>query len=400
MTIANTFKSAFIFESYKCISNYNETVDLYTGCKTKSLVIRNDISQSFRAAYIYGEGLKEIKKQRVNYRNNILGEFLGIEKNDINSVMSFFNKYGFLFNLSMHDQYVNVDIEDILYLKDNLEALISLLNAQGSKKTNYRKLLNSVLYLLLKDDREIKINGETVYTSLHNTFLNNIKNATKVNLMDGGNIVHLPKNDGGNDIVYRVKDSISENGYHDINVQDYEEFLEDKQQYLEFAKQIFKAYMIKTSSIFTNAEELVIEFLFHFIQQVSLIHLESISLDMYFQDDCYTKLESKECLALTEALGKISKFLIEKELNYHLSEIRPIYNVETMQPNWNLPSLLSAMYLSLFYLNSRQESYRACENTNCGQFFLVSRTNSIKKYCCVYCTNAVSQRNYKHKKRE
>lgn len=400
MTLSDTFKSAFIFESYKSITDYNDVVDLNTGNKIKSLVIRNDVSKNFRAAYIYGEGLKEIRRQRANDKNNILGEFLGIEKNDINSVMSFFDKYGFLFDLSGYDQYVNVDIEDIMYLKENLEALINLLNAQDSSEINYKKLLNSVLFLLLKEDREIKINDETVYESTHNRFLINIKNATKVNLMEGDNIVHVPRNDGGNDIVCRVKDSISESGYHNINVHDYDEFLEDDQQCLEFARQIFKAYVVKDSTVFTNIEGLVIEFLFHFVQKVSLINLESISLDMSFQDECYTKLESKECVALTEALHKISKFLIEKELNYHLSEIRPVYNVETMQANWNLPSLLSAMYLSLFYLDSRQASYRACQNINCGQFFLVSRTNSIKKYCCVYCTNAVSQRKYRHKNGE
>lgn len=400
MASSDTFKSAFVFESYKCITDYNEVVDLHTGNKTKSLVIRNDVSKNFRAAYIYGEGLKEIRKQRDNDKNNILGEFLGIEKNDINSVMSFFNKYGFLFDLSGYNQYVNANIEDIMYLKDNLEALINLLNARNSSKINYKKFLDSVLFLVFKEDREIKINDETVYTSIHNSSLNNIKNATKVNLMEGDNIVHVPRNDGGKDIVYRVKDSISENGYHDINIYDYDRFLEDDQQCLESARQIFKAYAIKDSSVFTNIEGLVVEFLFHFIQQISLINLESISLDMPFQDECYTKLESKECIALAEALHKISKFLIERELNYHLSEIRPVYNVATMQPNWNLPSLLSAMYLSLFYLDSRQASYRACQNINCGQFFLVSRTNSIKKYCCVYCTNAVSQRKYKHKKGE
>ena len=157
MTITDTFKSAFVFESYKCITDYNETVDLHTGYKTKSLVIRNDVSQNFRAAYIYGEGLKEIKKQRVNYKNNILGEFLGIKKNDINSVMSFFNKYGFLFDLSGYDQYVNVNIDDIIYLKDNLEALINLLNAQDSRKINYKKFLNSVCIYCLKKIEKLKL---------------------------------------------------------------------------------------------------------------------------------------------------------------------------------------------------------------------------------------------------
>lgn len=397
---SDTFKSAFIFKSYKCLTDCNEVVDLNTGSKVKSIVIRNDILKSFRAAYLYGEGLKEIKKGKYNDKNNILGEFLGIKKNDINSVMSFFNKYGFLFDLSGYDKYVNVNIEDIMYLKDNLEALVNLLNAQCSNEINYKKLLDSVLFLLLREDREIRINDRTIYKSNTNVFLSNIKNATKTNLMNGNNIVHIPRSDGGNDIVYRAKDSISEDGYHDINVYDYDMLLEDEEQSLEFIRQIFKLYVLKNSPIFTTIEGLAIEFLFHFVQQVSLINLESISLDIPFQDECYAKLESKECTSLSKSLHKISKLLIERELNYHLSEIRPIYNIETMQPNWNLPSLLSAMYLSLFYLDSKQASYRACQNVNCGQFFLVTKTNSIKKYCCVDCTNAVSQRKYRCKKRE
>jgi hypothetical protein len=53
-------------------------------------------------------------------------------------------------------------------------------------------------------------------------------------------------------------------------------------------------YVIKDSPIFTNSERLIIEFLFHFIQQVSLINLGFVSLDMLFQDECYAKLEAKE----------------------------------------------------------------------------------------------------------
>lgn len=396
----DTFKSAFVFESYKCITDYSEVFDLNTGNKIKSLVVKNDVSKNFRAAYIYGEGLKEVRSGRVNDKNNILGEFLGIEKNDINSIMSFFDKYGFLFDLSGYDQYVNIDIEDIIYLKSNLEALINLLNAQSSSNFYYKKLLDSVLFLLLREKKDVKINDETFYNSPLDSLLSNIKNATKTCFKDNNNLVHIPRKDNGDEIVFRSIDSISENGYYDINIYDYDIFLEDDEPDFEFSRQIFKAYVIKDSSIFTDIEKLIIEFLFHFIQQISLINLDSISLDMPFLEEVYTKLGSKEYITFAEALHKISKSLIEREINHHLSEIRPVYNVQIMQPNWNVPSLLSAMYLSLFYLDSKQASYRACQNINCGQFFLVSKTNSIKKYCCVYCTNAVSQRKYRRKKGE
>lgn len=398
MSSSDTFKSAFVFRSYKCTTNYNEIVNLETGNKSKSIVVKNDSSKRFKAAYIYGEGLKEIGNPKTNEKNNILGEFLGIEKNDINSIMSFFDKYGFLFNLNNYNQYVSVSMKDIMYLKNNLEALVNLFNAQESSNINYKKLLNSVLFLLLGEKMDVKINDKIVYESVYDSLLSNIKNSAKISFVGNKDLVHMPRKDGGKDILYKIKDSICENGYNHINISDYEGFLEDDEPSLDFIRQIFKAYVIKESSIFTSDEKLVLEFLFHFVQQVSILSLESVSLDMPFSDEVYLKLESKECLALTEALHKISKILIKRELDFHLSKIRPLYNAETMQPNWSLPSLLSAMYMSLFYLDSRQASYRACQNINCGQFFLVSKTNSIKKNCCVYCTNAVSQRTYRHKK--
>lgn len=395
----DTFKSAFIYEGYKCLVKPTEVVDLNTGYINKKIVIKNNDSANYRAAYIYGEGLKEIKKHKGSAKNNILGEFLGIEKNDINSIMSFFEKYGFLFNLNYYEQYVTFDLEDIIYLKDSLEALINLLNAQGVQHINYKKFLDSVLFLLLKEDRDIKINDESVYKSVENSFLHNIKSATRVNLYEGEGIEHIDRDDGGIDIIYRCEDSTVKNGYYDIKINDYDNFLENEGSYSEFLKQVLKSYAIK-KSLFNKREEKAIEFLFHFMLQISTIDLELLSLDMPFEPEVYSKIESEENKYLQDGLLKISKYLIERELNYHLAEIRPVYNVETMQPNWKLPSLLSAMYLSLFYLDSRQGSYRACQNMNCGQFFLVSKTNSIKKYCCTDCTNAVSQRKYRKKNRE
>lgn len=59
----------------------------------------------------------------------------------------------------------------------------------------------------------------------------------------------------------------------------------------------------------------------------------------------YEKINIEENTYFKKALLAISKFLIERDLNHHLSEIKPVYNAKTMQPNWNLPYLLSAMYL-------------------------------------------------------
>ena len=76
---SDTFKSAFIYEGYKCLVKPTEVVDLNTGYINKKIVIKNNDSANYRAAYIYGEGLKEIKKHKGSAKNNIL-EFLGMKK--------------------------------------------------------------------------------------------------------------------------------------------------------------------------------------------------------------------------------------------------------------------------------------------------------------------------------
>src|SRR5699024_4227301 len=148
----DAFMSAFTFESFKCEVSFNGIVDPYTGDKTKELVLRNN-NEKFRAAYLYGEDLKEISSEK----NNILGEFIGIDKNDLNSMMSFFKKYGFLLPLNSYEQFVTFQIDDVDYIKDNLEALINIFNAQDTDNINYKSLLDSVLFLLLNEKRDITI---------------------------------------------------------------------------------------------------------------------------------------------------------------------------------------------------------------------------------------------------
>ncbi|MEZ7171775.1 hypothetical protein [Sporosarcina sp. OR05] len=59
----DTFMSAFTFEGFKCDVSFNEIVDTYTGDKTKEIVLRNN-NEKFRASYLYGEGLKEIGREK------------------------------------------------------------------------------------------------------------------------------------------------------------------------------------------------------------------------------------------------------------------------------------------------------------------------------------------------
>src|SRR5699024_8790631 len=393
----DAFMSAFTFESFKCEVSFNGIVDPYTGDKTKELVLRNN-NEKFRAAYLYGEGLKEISREKSGEKNNILGEFIGIDKNDLNSMMSFFKKYGFLLPLNSYEQFVTFQIDDVDYIKDNLEALINIFNAQDTDNINYKSLLDSVLFLLLNEKRDITIEDNVCYSSSNNDLLHNIVNANKIRFDNKNNVVQINRTDGCIIPSYRVKDYLLDEGINEVIIDEYEDLMQNDDYSLSFLKQIVKSYTSKKEAIFNEYECLIIDFLYHFSRRISIITLDNVSLDMPFQEAVYEMFTTGKNSDLQHALLKISKYLIEKELNHFLSEIKPKYDANTMRPNWNLPSLLSAMYLSLFYLDSNQAMHRVCQNINCHQLFLVSKTNQVKKYCCVYCTNAVSQRRYRQKK--
>ena len=67
-------------------------------------------------------------------------------------------------------------------------------------------------------------------------------------------------------------------------------------------------------------------------------------------------------------------------------------------PDWSIDSLLSALYLSIFYLNPKQEIYKECEY--CGKPFLMRTTASNKKYCSIECANKATQARFRAKKKE
>lgn len=101
---------------------------------------------------------------------------------------------------------------------------------------------------------------------------------------------------------------------------------------------------------------------------------------------------------LKKATLQVAKYIIKEELDYNLSAITPSYDIRQMAPAWRIPDLFSALYFSLFYMNSSQELFRLCANPSCRKPFRVETTRRNKKYCCDACRNAVGQRNYRNKK--
>ena len=101
-----------------------------------------------------------------------------------------------------------------------------------------------------------------------------------------------------------------------------------------------------------------------------------------------------------ERLIKIAEIVCKEELDWGIRDIHPIYNIETLHPNWNIPSFVSALYFSLFYINPKYTIFRKCENLNCPCYFEIQRTNITRRFCDRCCNNTAAQRDRRTQKQQ
>ena len=256
---------------------------------------------------------------------------------------------------------------------------------------NIKKLLDATLYILFRNDYELTMDEKTVFNLEKNKIMKIIDNArfhnessyNKKNKIVDGQILEY----------FEIKDCLLDNCYNDINVEDFNEYIDG--DYPQWFINLCRVYKNKNQLIENSKYHIIIDFLFHLTTEHSMFLPNNISLDGTFKEELYNEI--KKDSKLLKALIKISKLILEYEFRNNLSKVTPTFNVEEMKPDWKLPSLYSALYFSLFYMNSKEENLRKCANPNCGQYFQVSKTNSIKKYCSILCTNSVSQRKYQRK---
>lgn len=182
----------------------------------------------------------------------------------------------------------------------------------------------------------------------------------------------------------------------------------DKEKYIEILenqslhnwhRNLLRVYKNKNQLISDSKWHILADFLFHLVYDYVIFEENNITLNRIFENSLYEDLKRDK--EMFDALIYSSKLLLSEEFENNLKSVHPIYNVVDMKPDWKLPSLFSTMYFSLFYLDSSQVGLRKCANPNCNQYFEVSKTNSIKKYCDSFtCGNAVNQRRYQQKIRK
>ncbi|MEZ7171774.1 hypothetical protein [Sporosarcina sp. OR05] len=111
-----------------------------------------------------------------------------------------------------------------------------------------------------------------------------INNANKIRFDGNSNTIQIPREDGGTVPAFEVKDYLLGEGINEVIIEEYENLMQDDDYSLSFLKQIVKAYVIKKTSIFSEDECLIIDFLYHFSRRISIIIPEDISLNTLFQE--------------------------------------------------------------------------------------------------------------------
>lgn len=384
-----------IFTSYKVLTLVEKKTDIINNEIKEQLSVKNsDEKLSF---FLNSEqGLSLDTGRKILKKNNVVGEFIKLEDYDLTALKNFIEKYGYFFKLSSSEQYKNVELKDIYRLKNRFKSLIHLLYALHNEELrDYKEVLNAIYLLLF-------------------TFqISNERKAKQFNIINL--LFHFPKYeeftssydrvivktnaDGFESSFYRIDDFAMEDEVFEIAIQDYHDFIADSNNHHSLSRTLLKAFKNK-HLIKQKEDRMIIDFLFHMWVDFEVIYVKDMLFEDILNAQVYEDFNNKASKKMKQLSLNIAKYLISKELNNALSGLVPSYDFEKLRPCWKIPNLYTALYFTIFNLDSSSSIIRKCDNVNCGEYFIVSKSNKKKRFCCEHCAKAVSQRNYSAKKKK
>jgi len=384
-----------IFTSYKVLTLVEKKTDIINNEIQEQLSVKNsDEKLSF---FLNSEqGLSLDTGRKILKKNNVVGEFIKLEDYDLTALKNFIEKYGYFFKLSSSEQYKNVELKDIYRLKNRFKSLIHLLySLHNEELRDYKEVLNAIYLLLF-------------------TFqISNERKAKQFNIINL--LFHFPKYeeftssydrvivktnaDGFESSFYRIDDFAMEDEVFEIAIQDYHDFIADSNNHHSLSRTLLKAFKNK-HLIKQKEDRMIIDFLFHMWVDFEVIYVKEMLFEDILNAQVYEDFNNKASKKMKQLSLNIAKYLISKELNNALSGLVPSYDFEKLRPCWKIPNLYTALYFTIFNLDSSSSIIRKCDNVNCGEYFIVSKSNKKKRFCCEHCAKAVSQRNYSAKKKK
>lgn len=391
MKSEKSFLGEFLFnnDAVECFEEL--IIDSSNGEYLKNLAIKSVGQKCIKMGYTIGDGLKVINtKQR---KNNPLGEFLGIKKDDFIGIKSFFEKYGFLYPIS-EGIFEKFYYSDFFVVQNQIQAFINLVNNQNEFNQNFTELIDCVLFLIFNIPK-IKSECLSSYFRKENAIKNLIN--TPIQLSENHKNFKFIKDEQGQKIGYFIRQSSVLNNVIKFSKEEIQDIEQDKYT-PNWCKNILKLFFCLDNIEIDIHNKQIIEFLFALIYLANPFDIECTDLHNFLSTKQYDLL--KENKHFTESLFTISKLLIISEFENALKFVTPTYNVIDMKPDWKLPSLISAFYFSIYYKNSKNIIYRQCSNINCNQYFEVSSTNSKKIYCSTGCSENKNARMSRARKKQ
>lgn len=378
-----TEKMSFIYDSFKGDVRYDLISEKPKEPSHLSLRISYDDRYPIRFAYEYGEGLvrvdKIVNKKR---KTNILGEFLNIDYGDVNGYIDFFNEHGFLYELD-HDRFLKLELIDIVKISKRLQALIDLINEVNKENADYdlHKIFGLSLALLLDEPWNIEIKKDETKTAVHFDLKALIENNDFISYDS------LSKKDEFQNGYFTILDTIY--GTNRLSAKDYRAIMDGSYSKKGGDDFYFKSitYLYANYHHTDKKSREVIDCLFHYYYEIGI----PLNIEIGEPIKYYSKINEESVIVfnLHDPIINFAKYIIKNEIDGMIQNIRPVYNQESMQPDWRVDSLLSAMYFSLFFMDSKMEMLKRCKY--CGRLFQVKRSSTTHLYCDSFCRNNAQQ---------
>lgn len=381
----------FTYKSWSCIGQIEKVYPYPGEPAQETLKIYADKQSPINFAFESKVGLVRLNSDGSIAEQNILGKLLAIKDNKIENYFDFFKRNGFILPISFDtfDTIEDVKFKDIV---NRLHATLDLMSTiTDMSRTSYEKIVRLIIYHLFCPVVEIDTkDGKYTYSSnkhSYSVFLEKAKEMSKADkYKDTYNNAEFKCNDFIEKDFTINADFLSRTfeGYSPI-----EKFNDD------LFRKVFIAYCAPRENI-SNVNLYINDFLFHYFYEVGIIKHVDLETTEYLNNEVHKENFNDN---LKKAAIQVAKIIIKEEIESNLKRVRPTYDINKLEPDWKIDSLLSALYFGLFYMRPQMEIYRRCANPKCGEYFLVSVTSRKKKYCCTACMNRDIQARHRAKEK-
>lgn len=381
----NLSNDYFSLSCKKCTFRIEETLKT-NGQPHKILTVYPVNNEIINYAFSGSQGLCLTTPHSSLQNKNVLGSLISLPATNVKKVLGFFEEHGYLLPIS--PEGTEIDIAALVEVLNRIKATVLLMTALEKPSLDYKQILHLTLYLLLGTQVTLNGTARITYSTYRHPFHDGIRNQAAIDSLQQSSETESIT---VKDMIYAPSYELNPDEYDDIS--NGETFTYDYPGINDtLYRQVTIAY--KNNNIQSRNLRLMIEFLFHYMHSVGVIKAVTFEGGIeYYGSPDFSKFDSQ----LKKVAVLIARLVLSGEINHNTRSIKPFYNPNSLEPSWKAPSLLSALYFSIFYMKPGSEIYRKCANPSCHKYFLVKTSNSRKKYCCDNCRNANNQRSHRIK---